>query len=118
MLGHRISKKEQWLVKSVGWCGHGVVGLEGPRLRSLEIGRQHQRLLVSACKAAGYAREGLPLCDGDRMRLHGRRSARNGAGRGHGKARVQVKVSVAVGKLSTGGRGESADGRHASCGRA
>jgi hypothetical protein len=73
---------------------------------------------VSACKAAGYAREGLPLCDSDRMRLHGRRSARNGAGRGHDKARVQVKVSVAVGKLLTGGRGESAGGRHASCGRA
>jgi hypothetical protein len=73
-----------------------VVGLEWPWLRSLGIGRQLQRCVCVGCKATGYAREGLPLCDGARNAV-ARAPEYKRTGLGDDKARVQVKVEVAVG---------------------
>jgi hypothetical protein len=74
---------------------------------------------VSACKATGYAREGLPLCDGARNAVaRAPEYKRNGTGRGRSdKARVQVKVEVAVGRLTGVVKSAVAGVRRTSCGR-
>jgi hypothetical protein len=49
------------------WCGHGVVGLEWAVAQVIGDWTPAPTVVcVWACKATGYARESLPLCDGDR----------------------------------------------------